>query len=1105
MPLLPEAAISRIKSTTDLAAYVRSCGIPLKPHGTGDLIGHCPFHHDKTPSFVVTPSKNLWHCLGACQTGGSIIDFVMKTERKTFREAALQLGGPSLLSEDEHASASQARTFRPRPFAFPFNPAATDQELLNQVTTLYTQTLAHSEAAKAYLHSRGLGDAALHARFRIGYADRTLGLSLPRTKEPGGLRDRLLSLGVMRETTGHEHFAGCVVIPILDAKGNTLGLYGRRIQDHVRQGAVKHLYLKGAHQGVFNSPLQLSPEGDVILCESIIDALTFIAAGFTHTTCAYGVEGFTEEIETALFSLHPKRIFIAYDRDEAGDRAALKLVKRWYQGEHPLSGVAYFGEKGLACHRVLFPHGEDVNSFCQGKANPSAALELTLQTAPRMDENGVFQLHALPPKDDTQELLEEAVLASAAAPPLVATVAATMVAPIAATESAPVVAAVLPEPETPALPVSSASSPAFAAPAAAGEDLLFAFENRQYRIRGLYRNTTHDHLRVNLRLMVGETFFLDQVDLYASRQREAFIQNASLELRIKGETIKNDLTQLLIRCEKAQENHIRKAQESVQDAAPPMSRRERDEALSLLQDPELMQCILLDLDSLGVIGEKVNKLCIYLAFTSRKMDKPLGLMVQSQSSAGKSSLLDAVLSLFPSEDVLRYSAMTGQSLYYLGEKGLKHKILSICEEEGARRASYALKLLQSDGHLTIATAEKDEKTGRHQTGEYKVEGPVALALSSAQSELDEELQNRLLTLCVDESREQTRRIHQRQRENETLQGLMRKEKESSLRKLHQNAQRLLRPLQVVNPYAEHLTFVDGKTRTRRDHVKYLTLIRAVTLLHQYQREVKTRGDLQYIETTLEDIAIANRLAHEVLGTTLDELSPQTRGLLTLIEARVRTAAGLPSGTAAKATKGGSLEHIRFTRRDVREWSGLGHSQLALHLKRLEEMEYLLPIRGRQGSLFEYALLYRGEGKEGQKFLPGLIDVAALRQVRDGGGRGRGGEHGEGEGDEVIDNYDPNFPGLSGNFPGVKENFPAPFRGVSGGVPGAFRDGEMPFSTNDYRGFVEGNTQNPENGYAGQEKNTWDRSSDHSSDHRSYNKTNGHSGPHHATAHVASKA
>ena len=98
-----------------------------------------------------------------------------------------------------------------------------------------------------------------------------------------------------------------------------------------------------------------------------------------------------------------------------------------------------------------------------------------------------------------------------------------------------------------------------------------------------------------------------------------------------------------------------------------------------------------------MVGEDTNKLIGYLAATSRKLDAPLAVMVQSSSAAGKSSLMEAVLAFMPAEDKVQYSAMTGQSLFYMGAVDLKHKILALAEEAGAARASYALKLLQSEG------------------------------------------------------------------------------------------------------------------------------------------------------------------------------------------------------------------------------------------------------------------------------------------------------------------------------------------------------------------------------------------------------------------------
>ena len=352
--------------------------------------------------------------------------------------------------------------------------------------------------------------------------------------------------------------------------------------------------------------------------------------------------------------------------------------------------------------------------------------------------------------------------------------------------------------------------------------------------------------------------------------------------------------------------------------------------------------------------------------------------------------MDAVLSFVPPEDLVKYSAMTGQSLFYMGETNLKHKILAIVEEEGAQRASYALKLLQSEGELTIASTGKEASTGRLTTQEYHVEGPVMIFLTTTSVQVDEELLNRCLVLTVNEDREQTRAIHQAQRQRQTLQGLLAKRERDTTLKLHRNVQRLLKPMLVANPFAESLTFLDDKTRTRRDHQKYLTLIRAIALLHQHQRQVKTVEDhgqqVQYIEVTPDDIAIANTLAHEVLGRSLDELPPQTRRLLDLIDQMV---------SQACQQQGLDRSDYRFSRRDVREQTRWGHTQLKVHLKRLEDMEYLIVHRARQGRTLLYELAYQKPDPDQHHFLAGLLDADQLRRRWSGSDEPKSG-HGRGK-------------------------------------------------------------------------------------------------------------
>ncbi len=947
MARIPESEIERLKTTVAVQRLVEARGIDLMRHGA-DWIGRCPFHADKTPSLVVSPTKNLWHCLGACQIGGGPIDWVMKAEGVSFRHAVelLREGMPAVSSSDRVVHASTVPKL-----PAPVSSDVDDRALLRQVIDYYHATLKQSPEALTYLQSRGLNHPELIERFRLGFANRTLGLRLPEKNRKAGadIRTRLQTLGLVRDS-GHEHFNGSLVIPVLDAHGDVTEIYGRKITPNLRAGTPLHLYLPGPHRGLWNSEaVQASKE--IILCEALIDAMTFWCAGYRNVTAAYGVEGFTADHLAALQQAGTERVLIAYDRDAAGDAAAEKLATKLMAA-------------GIACYRIHFPKGMDANVYALQVQPATKALGLVIRKAVWLGEGQ-------PP---ARPGIEAAVIvheptAAPVAPAIPTTPAPSLVAAVAV-ETGPVVALHEPLPASP-LP---AAAPSIVAEVTENEVVL-TLGDRRYRVRGLARNLSPDTLKINLLVSCGEAFYVDTLDLYGARARTSYATQAAVALGLAESVLLADLGRVLLQLETLQDAHIRKALEPAAPAAVTISDDERAAALALLQSPTLLEDILADFEACGVVGERTNKLIGYLAAVSRKLAGPLAVVVQSASAAGKSSLMDAVLAFVPEEERIRYSAMTGQSLFYLGQTQLKHKILAIAEEEGVRRAAYALKLLQSEGELTMASTGKDPVTGNLVTQEYRVEGPVMIFLTTTAIEIDEELLNRCLVLTVDEGREQTQAIHRRQRTRRTLDGLLAGEERDQVRARQQNAQRLLHPLAVVNPYADQLTFMDDRTRTRRDHEKYLTLIDTIALLHQYQRPIKSTTHhgttIEYIEVTRADLAQANALAHDLLGRSLDELPPQTRNLLQALCAMVAEhmqAQALPRS------------EVRFSRREAREATAWGDTQLRVHLERLVAMEYLLVHRGQRGQSFVYELVYDGDGSAAP-YLSGLIDVATMATSR----------------------------------------------------------------------------------------------------------------------------
>jgi DNA primase catalytic core len=957
MARIPEQVVERLKAEISVQRLAEARGVAFKQHGS-DLIGRCPFHDDKTPSLVITPAKNLWHCLGACQAGGTVIDWVMKSEGVSFRHAV------ELLQNDYQPlaaspGASPIKHSTVKKLAMPIAADAEDAKLLAQVIEYYHETLLESPEAIEYLKRRGIGSDDAIKTFKLGFANRTLGYRPPEKNriEGAAIRGQLQRLGLLRES-GHEHFNGSMVIPIIGPSGEVTEIYGRKITEGLRPGTPNHLYLPGPHRGVWNESA-LADNQEIILCEALIDALTFWCAGYRNVTASFGVEGFTAD-HLATFKRHgTQRVLIAYDRDEAGDRAAEKLAKE-------------LTTAGLDAYRIQFPKGMDANEYAL-KVTPAAkSLGLVIRKAQWLGKGEAPAMNPSPTVAVSIPVVNEEA-AKGEIPAL--------------TEIAPVIAAAsVTKPEvvdTDPKPIPALLASPLPAPAAADieaqvreEEIVIPMGDRRYRIRGLAKNLAFDVLlKVNVLIDRGEAFYVDTLDLYSVRARNGFMAQAARELNVTADVIRHDLGKVLRKLEELQEKQIEKTLQPAEKVAMPAE--EQAEALALLKDPNLLDRLLADFTRCGVVGEETNKLIGYLAATSRKLDAPLAVMVQSSSAAGKSSLMEAVLAFMPAEDKVQYSAMTGQSLFYMGAVDLKHKILALAEEAGAARASYALKLLQSEGVLSIASTGKDPETGKLVTQEYRVEGPVMIFSTSTAIDHDEELLNRCLTLGVDESREQTRAILKLQRQKRTLDGLVAKQQKTRLIKIHQNAQRLLRTLAVRNPYADALTFPDERTRLRRDHEKYLTLIDTLALLHQHQREIKNaehEGErIEYVEVTIGDIEIANRLAHEALGRSLDELSPQTRRLLELVSSMVEKQCTAQAITRAD---------YRFSRREVRESTNWSDFQVKMHMRKLEELEYVLVHRGGRGQSFVYELLYDGAGRDGKPFLMGLVDVETLKCAYD---------------------------------------------------------------------------------------------------------------------------
>jgi DNA primase len=944
MPTVPAALLSEIKAAAPLSRVLESRGVELRPRG-GDLVCRCPLpeHDDGTPSFHVTANDagGGGHCFG-CDWAGNAIQLVQALDGCGFVDAVAslaQLGGVAFEADRYRPPVRRVAAGGP---ACPLDPAATGHELDAQVLRFAQAELQQRESpGRAYLVERGAWSDAAAARFRLGFLPAgKLGRLLnehrlhARTAAGKELRAALMAQGWLSERSGHATMDGRIVVPVFGADGALLQCYGRAVS-RLAHGSPSHRHLGRPIAGCWNADGLVDGNGRAVITEAAIDALSLWVHRVQAVTFTLGAGQVTDEHVTALQAGGARDVVIAYDADEAGEAGAQRVADR-------LIGA------GLTVYRALPPAGQDVNDVVRAAgADVPEALAALMRSAQWLG--------------GTPRVAVPAGLPSPAAD------AVAQASPVAGPSPASLLSAAV-------------ADVAVAEPDGALEATI---GNRVYRLRGLEACTGPELLRVVLRVQVGDAFHQDRLDLCQHRQRSAFVAAASDEVPVQPAILKQDLGKLLLIAEQRVLDRAQRAEERRQaDAAgPALNPRERREALGLLRDADLLDRIVADLGAAGLVGEATNKLLCYIAAVSRLLPvesgRPLGVVVQSSSGSGKSALVDAVLGFVPEEARLELTSLSPEALNFFPPGFLRHKTLSIAEDEGMGEAAYYLKLLQSEGRLVRARPAKDAQTGELETVVTTTEGPTQLFITTTRDDIDPELVNRCLVLTVDEAEAQTAAIQAAQRQARTPRGFAAARSASALRALHRNAQRLLRPVVVLNPYAEQLRFPAHRSRLRRDQAKYLALCETIALLCQHQRPWwRLEGEagsaaLPCILVERRDIAAANRLAHAVLGRSLDELPPQPRKLLDAWQAWARQEATARDSDPCE---------LRITRRELQQTTGWSYAQVRRHLSELEAQEYVAVHGGKARNLSTYQLLEAGDDQPAapaERRLPGLVEADDL--------------------------------------------------------------------------------------------------------------------------------
>ncbi len=668
----------------------------------------------------------------------------------------------------------------------------------------------------------------------------------------------------------------CIIFALRNREHKVVSLYGRSITNDSDQ---RHFYLTG-REGLYPGYPKAATTR-LILVESIIDAASLLQQHELtiqyEVLALYGTYGLTEEHLQAISSCkHLEEIIFMLNGDAAGKAATLK---------HGIALHALLPDVQLTT--VAVPDGEDVNSLLQTHDDPRVLAELV----------GTRTVFSFSP--------------------------------------APALPELSPQKRTPAaLPATDAklitTNP---------ELLMYDHGELLITVLGGIKLTGLDRLRVTLKVEHKAKSCLPvrhNLDLYHHAHTEQFINKIAESLDIPTQATTQTLAALTSELESYRARRLEavrpRGEERVQ-----LSPAQRQAAINYLKQANLLERTAEDIGRSGVVGEDTNRLIAYLVYSSRKLAVPLHLMFLGSSGSGKTWLQERVSELIPPEDKIEITQITENAFYYFRQDELRHRLLLIEDLDGAESSLYPLRELQSKRRISKTVTLKDSK-GNLKTITLTVEGPVSVSGCTTREKVYEDNANRCLLLYIDGSKDQDRRILDYQ--TRLAAGEINRENEQHIRQQLQQVQRVLMPVQVINPFAKYLQLPEQVFKPRRTMTLLLAFIEAVTFYHQYQRPVKRNGQGQpYIESTIPDIEAAVTLLKDVLFSKSDELTKASRGFLELLKVLLKE-------------QGKTSFHTRDIRRQLR----IAPSTLKRHLLELERYGYIQVNRSSRQGKYEYTIV-----------------------------------------------------------------------------------------------------------------------------------------------------
>ena len=886
--------IQEIKSRLTLANLIQYYGYKA----TKNNRICCPFHEDKTPSMQLYWKTQTAYCFSSnCKTHGKaidVIDFIMYHENINKHEAikkAIEIIGGD----------TESPTKANNPIT-PVKPMIGRETFLANMFTYFRNAVHNSPPAKEYLQSRNLD----FKQIEVGYNAGQFHHGARKTEE---LINQALEVGLLIDKnlvarTGEKAYQPfgkwCIVFALRNKQNQITGLYFRST---LNEKESKHFYLKdrtGLYPHYPNSRAK-----KLIITEAIIDGATLlqvpeITADY-EILSLYGTNGLTEEHQKAIKELiELEEIILFFDGDNAGKEAMNKYGKL-LQELKPQTKISI----------VATPENEDINSLRQG-------------------HEAEILLHLI----NERKPFTEIKITEAKEPELIFSNEKTNGNPIETalrfvnTDENKNISEQNKKSENPSHHLNTDNP----------NNIFFNGMGANYTVKGGLKPQL-DSLKIALQIIHKETKqdYRTKIDLYDYKQIQSTADTVADLIQVRKDSIEKDLQLLTHLLEQFRESDLQNQPlHSSKRTIIKVTEATASKCIGFMKQKNLLQNLNELIGKSGVVGEEKSRLLLFVIASSYKMKETLHSIVQGTSGSGKTTQIKVIANLMRQEDVKRFTRVTESSFYNYGEYELMNMLIVIEDADGLEeKALLAFRELQSNDILISSSTQKQDN-GKFESGEKIVRGPIASLSATTKGEYYEDNLGRCFVITIDESKEQTQKVINYQ--NCVAAGAINKEDEKQVTEFIQNCIRLIKPYDVINPYAQKIQLPNEVHQRRRLNQLFQSIIKQITILKQYQRKQDNQGKLI---AEKEDIQDAIDILFESILLKMDELDGSVRQFFEWIKIMVE----------AKNNR-----EYEFTRFEAMQATGLKKTQLQHNLNKLVQLEYLKQF-GFMNKGFKYKISY----------------------------------------------------------------------------------------------------------------------------------------------------